>query len=320
MIIDTESHVIFRVYPREFNPTQSPVQRASWHEYSGDLFAAEMERSGVDKAFLISYDADDTLWAYRLEGGTKEDCITGRKYTLQAVRRHPSRFLWFATLKHPSRHDGLTLMERDIRDGVLGMKVFPAYLNLRADDEGLMRAYRICTEADRRLILSFEDTQPPDTPSVREYFEQLDSILRAFPDLKVQVNHGGAGSPEDPCSDPFNPEAEIIFRVVNAHSNVSLSTAWLGKVWDDESEYPYENYLRRLERLNERVGPEQLMWATDWPWLEQYMNYPQAVGCIKRHASFFSDREKDLFLGGNAQRFVEELLPTYQDAAIFKEA
>jgi predicted TIM-barrel fold metal-dependent hydrolase len=319
MIVDTESHVIFRVFPREWNPGQSPIERASWHEYSGDLFAAEMDRSGVDKAFLISYDAVDTLWVYTLEGGTMEDCITGRKYTLEAVRRHPERFLWFATLKHPRKYDGLSLARRDISDGALGLKIFPAYLNLRADDEDLMEAYRLCATANRRVILSFEDTQPPVTPSVEEYFEQLDRVLREFPDLKVQINHGGAGSPDDPCSDPLRPEAGCIFEVVNGHSNVLLSTAWLGKTWEDESEYPYPTYLRRLERLRDEVGIGKLMWATDWPWLEQYMNYPQAVNAITRHANFFTQEEKEAFLGGNAFRFVEDLLPAYREARIFQE-
>jgi hypothetical protein len=61
------------------------------------------------------------------------------------------------------------------------------------------------------------------------------------------------------------------------------------------------------------------MWATDWPWLEQYMNYPQAVNAIARHANFFTQEEKDAFLGGNALRFVEDLLPAYREARIFQE-
>ena len=65
MIIDTECHVLFRVFPRESNPSRPMTTRASWHEYSGDLFAAEMERSGVDKGFLISYDATTSAGTWR---------------------------------------------------------------------------------------------------------------------------------------------------------------------------------------------------------------------------------------------------------------
>jgi len=99
VIIDTECHVLFRTFPRESNPDRPITTRASWHEYSGDLFAAEMERSGVDKGFLISYDADDIRW-YLEEtvGGDATDFYGGRKYTLEsAVKKYPDRFLWFAT-------------------------------------------------------------------------------------------------------------------------------------------------------------------------------------------------------------------------------
>jgi predicted TIM-barrel fold metal-dependent hydrolase len=321
LIIDTESHVLYRVFPREMNPGQPMTFRPSWHEYSGDLFADEMKRSGVDKAFLISYDADDIRWYLELEGADQNDQIGGRKYTLvSAVQKYPERFLWFATQKDPRRQDTLDRTRKDLADGALGMKIFPAFLQLALDDPLLVAVYKVVAEAGRRIIFSFEDTRPPATPSVREYYEQLDRVLKQFPELKVQINHAGAGDPKDPVSDPLNPEAKIIFDVVNRHDNVWLSTAWLGKVWDDESEYPFPKYLSRLERLYRGVGVDRLFWATDWPWLEEHMTYPQAVNSIRRHANFLSESEKALFLGDNALAFVKDLLPNYALAPIFQQA
>jgi predicted TIM-barrel fold metal-dependent hydrolase len=319
MIIDTESHLVYRVFPLEINPGRSPIFRATWHEYSGDLFAAEMDRAGVDRTFLISYDAEDILWYLQLEGAGMEDCIAGKKYTLeQGVKKHPSRFLWFATLKDPARH-GLEPAKQDLDDGALGLKIFPAFLQKRVDDEELLAVYRLCAETNRRVILSFEDTRPPETSTVAEFCDQLGRVLEEFPELQVQLNHAGASGPHDPASDPLNAEADVVFRVTERHDNIRLSTAWLGKVWDDESEYPYSKYLQRLERIKDAVGAEKMMWATDWPWLEEFMNYPQAVNAIRRHAHFFSEEERDLFLGDNAHRFVEELLDDYSNAPIFSE-
>jgi len=320
MIIDTECHVLFRVFPRESNPSRSMTTRASWHEYSGDLFAAEMERSGVDMGFLISYDADDIRWYLEeFEGSDVTDFYGGRRYTLEsAVKKHPNHFLWFATLKHIHRPDTLRRMQADFADGALGMKIFPAYMELPLTDPAWDDIFRAIADADRRIIFSFEDTLPGRTPSVAEYWEQFDRMLTAYPSIKVQVNHGGAGNSDDPASDPLHDEARIIFDVVNKHENVWLSTAWLGKKWEDESEYPYATYLARLERLRDRVGAHRLFWATDWPWLEAFQNYPQAVGCIQRHANFFSEDEKRGFLGENAHDFIKELLPAYSSAPIFR--
>lgn len=303
MIIDTETHVVYRVFPREFNK-RPLIWGFTWHEFDGDLLVEEMDRAGVDKTFLISYDAEDILWYLHTESGSAEDCIAGERYTRIFVDRYPDRFIWFSTLKHPDRYDVREKMRIDFAAGAAGIKIFPAFLNLDADGPELMQVFEYCVENNRRVILSFEDTLPPQTPSVTGYWEQLDRVLARLPELRVQVNHAGAGTNTDPASDPLNPEAQIVFEVTNRHDNVLLSTAWLGKVWDDETEYPFPKYLSRLKRLVENCGVHKLMWATDWPWLESFMKYPQAVDAIRIHADFMSPEEKAQFLGGNAEKFV----------------
>lgn len=297
MIVDSEAHVLYRLWPIESNPGQSRVHHYTWHEHSGDLLVDEMDRAGVDKAFLISYDGEDIEAYLRLHDAGAEDCVAGRKYTLQAVRKHPDRFIWFATIKDPRRPDALDRVRRDFADGAVGVKIFPAYFPLPVDHDGVKDVVRLCAEHDRRVIVAFEDTRPPATPSIPEYFEQLDRLLGEFPEVRFQINHAG-------CVDPLGPETEAIFRVGSAHDNVVYSTALLSMTWDDGTEYPFPNYLRRLEKLKDELGVEKLSWATDWPWLEEFMKYPQAVDAIRKHASFLTEDEKAAFLGGNAIRFV----------------
>jgi predicted TIM-barrel fold metal-dependent hydrolase len=189
LIIDTETHVVYRVFPQNINPTHSRAWRFTWHEFDGHLLVAEMDRSGVDKTFLISYDAEDIFWYLQTEGATMEDCIAGERYTRSFVDAYPERFLWFSTLKHPDRYDVLSKLKTDFEQGAYGVKVFPAFLNLDANDKRLMDVYRLCASSNRRVILSFEDTLPPTTPSVTEYWHQLDDVLREIPDLWVQLNH-----------------------------------------------------------------------------------------------------------------------------------
>jgi predicted TIM-barrel fold metal-dependent hydrolase len=94
------------------------------------------------------------------------------------------------------------------------------------------------------------------------------------------------------------------------HDNLFLSTAFLGYVTieagyaDDEHEYPFPNQLKRLKRLYERVGPDKLMFGTDWPWVEHVRKYVQDVDAIRRHADFMSAKDKEKFLGLNALRYL----------------
>jgi predicted TIM-barrel fold metal-dependent hydrolase len=302
MIIDTETHLIYRMWPIEANPELSRVFRLTWHEHSGALLVDEMDRANVDHAIVISYDGSDLSGPFKKTGSTPEDFVGGRKYTLASVREYPSRLLWFATLRDPRLDTSLRRMRTDVADGAYGFKIFPALFPLTLVDPALMSVYKVCANEDRRLIISFENTAPPNTPSVVEYLQQLPKLLRAFPDLRVQLNHGA-------CIDPLDANVDEVARAVEGYDNVFLSTSYLGLVWEDESEYPFPRYLERLRKLKEHVGAEKIMWGTDWPWPESWLKYPQAVDAVRKHASFMSQSEKRLFLGENAQRFLGERLP-----------
>lgn len=301
MIIDTETHVLFRLWPQEYNPDKSRALHYTWHEHSGDLLVDEMDRAGVDRAFLISYDGEDIRWFLELNDSTVDDCIAGKKYAMSAIVKYPDRFHWFTTLKDPRRADTIEEVERDFRSGAAGIKVFPAYFPLDFNDVVFAPILDMCAREGRAVIVSFEDTKPPATPSLEAYFGQLHEIAAEYERLPIQVNHAG-------CADPLESEIDGICEVARARSNVVLSTALLALKWEDETEYPFPTYLRRLERLVEKVGTENLMWATDWPWLEHFMKYPQAVDAVRRHASFMTESEKRAFLGGNAERFVKGLV------------
>jgi len=300
VVIDSETHVIFRAWPIETNPARSRVERFTWHEHSGDLLVDEMRRAGVDRSILISYDGHDVEWFLRSIGTTPEDFITGRKYTKAALTAHPDRFYWFSTLKDPRSESNVEVVKQDFNEGARGLKIFPSFLVLAVDDPSLMAVYRLCVEHDRRVILSFEDAHPPETHSIPELFEQFDRVMRELPELRVQLNHAGA-------LDPLRPEAAVLFRVVPKHENVWVSTAAMGLVWDDGTEYPFPNYLSRIERLNSELGASRLLWGTDWPHFSHFMLYPQAVDAIRKHAAFFSEEQKAMFLGTNAERFLDRL-------------
>jgi predicted TIM-barrel fold metal-dependent hydrolase len=297
MIIDSETHVIYRAWPIETNPSRSRVEGFTWHEHSGDLLSDEMDRAGVDRTFLISYDGYDVEWYLRSIDTTPEDFITGKKYTRAAIAAHPDKFWWFSTLKDPRNPDNLQLVRDDFDDGAIGLKIFPSFLVIAADDPSLMEVYRMCIEGNRRVILSFEDAHPPETRSIPEFFQELDRVLTELPDLRVQLNHGG-------CIDPLTEDIDVVAPVVNAHANVWVSTAMMGLLWDDGTEYPFPNYQRRLERFKDAIGIEKMLWGTDWPHQTQYMLYPQAIDAIRLHSTFMDDHEKDQFLGLNAERFI----------------
>jgi predicted TIM-barrel fold metal-dependent hydrolase len=300
MIIDTETHVLrfARSYRNNPNAKHYRMNRHfTWHEHPAELLVTEMDVAGVDKTFLLSYDAEDTAWSAKQHGYTMEDFSGGRKYTLLQARQYPDRFLWFNTVKDPKRYDSAALIREDAALGMVGIKLFPAYIDISLLEENMRPVFDTCRDLDLRVLISLETLRPPQTRSLEEYLGELDDLLARYPTVTFCLLHVG-------CADPLTAAGEEVARLTNAHRNLYLSTSMPGCVWDDGTEYPFRNYLNRMQRLCEAVGAGRVMWATDWPWFDWAFKYEQGVNAIRKHADFLSDEDRALVLGGTAVEFM----------------
>lgn len=298
MIIDTESH-IFRFFTAPDRLGSGVFTKpCTWHERPAELLIAEMDRAGVEKAILISYDAEDILWYLQRKRLAVEDFAGGSKYTLDGVRRFPDRFVWYVTIKDPRRYDTVSLLREERRSGAQGVKLFPAYIRCHLDSPEMLKVFAACAEMQMQALVSFEDIEPPATLDLATYLNQLGVVIERHPTINFGLVHGG-------CADPLSsPLTEVIVELARRHPNLYLSTAKVGNIWDDGVEYPFARYLRRLEILSSKVGTGKLMWASDWPWYSDVYLYDQLVEAIRRHASFWTEDEKAEFLGGTASRFL----------------
>jgi len=296
LMIDTETH-IFWFGRNHYTTDRSMVYHYSWHEHSAELLVAEMDRAGVSKTFLISYDAEDGRWDDEQKGYSMEDFAGGKKYTKRGLEKYPDRFYWFSTVKSPKFYATADIVREDLSAGATGIKFFPGYLQLDINHPSLIETYKVCADAGARVLISLEMLKPPLTLTLTEYVEQLEKTLSQFSQLNFCLLHNG-------CADPLTPAIEPIYRLMDSHPNLYLSTAFPGEKWDDGTEYPFPNYLRRIECLVEHLGVERLMWATDFPWFEYAFKYEQGVNAILRHAGFLNETEKENFMGLSAMRFL----------------
>jgi predicted TIM-barrel fold metal-dependent hydrolase len=297
MIIDTEVHPLIVAHPSQTNPDWSMVKHFTWHEHPPELLIAEMDQAAVDGAFLISYDAEDILWSLMTKGLSLEDFAGGAKYCKQGLDKFPNRFWWFNTVKNPQHHDAARLVHQDLANGAIGIKLFPGYINSHLTGEGLIAVFEEVARANARALVSFQTLRPPHTLGLEDYLAEMDEILTRFPQTNFALMQGG-------CADPLSESVKPVIALARKHGNVFLSTGNIGEIWDDDTEYPFPNYLRRIEVLVREVGAERLMWGTDWPWFEDKFKYKQAVDSIRRHAHFMSEQEKKLFLGDTAAKFL----------------
>jgi predicted TIM-barrel fold metal-dependent hydrolase len=298
-VVDTETHVFVRCWPLATSPQMSAVDPFTRAEHSGELLVAEMDRVGVDLAVLIGYDGYDFVSFMRRYESAPADFMGGRAYTRGWANRYPDRLRYVTTLFDPSaRPEAMDELDRELSLGAIGVKIFPAYLNLLPDAPEIRAALDLVRERSAAVAFGFEDTAPPATASLAEMYEAIGRLAADYPDVPIQLNHGANADLE-------GPEAPVLFEVVRANANILVSTSVLGGAlmeWADGWRYPFPEYLRKLSVYAERVPPEQLAWATDWPWFEGVAKYPQLLGAIVEHATFFSDEDKRRYLGANAVR------------------
>ncbi len=299
-IIDTETH-IFYFARNQYTTGISMSRHYTWHEHSAELLVAEMDNAGVQKTFLISYDAEDIQWSSSQRGYALEDFAGGKKYTQRGLKQYPDRFYWFSTVKDPRAHPTAELVREDLKAGATGIKVFPGFIRQPLTHPALIEAFQACDSAGAQVLISFEVLRPPKTLSLPEYLDQLDEVLGIFPKLNFCLLHSS-------CADPLTTEIDPAYRLMKRRANLYMSTAFPGAIWDDGTEYPFPNYLKRMEAIGKKVGTERVMWGTDWPWFEWAFKYEQAVNAILRHVRFWSIEQKEDFMGKAALRFLNEIV------------
>jgi predicted TIM-barrel fold metal-dependent hydrolase len=304
-VVDTETHVFLRAWPLETSPQSSPVDPYTRTDHSGALLVAEMDRAGVDAAILIGYDGYDFVDFMRRFGSVPADFMGGRGYTRAWAERYPGRLHYVTTLEHPRDPNYLGALEAELDAGAVGVKIFPAYLRLEADAPEIRAAFDLVRERARAAVFGFEDTLPPRTPPLRRLYEGIGRLAADYPDVPIQLNHGGN-------ADPFGDDVRVLFEVAAAHPTVLVSTSVLGGVlmeWSDEWRYPFPEYLRRLAVYAEGVPPGQLAWATDWPWFEGFAKYPQYLQAVVDHGPFADDEARRGYVGANAARHWRLTMP-----------
>src|SRR5215471_14794343 len=106
-------------------------------------------------------------------------------------------------------------------------------------------------------------------------------LLEKTPDLTVVIDHMA----DCPVDQPAELEKLIALkRYPNLY--VKISHAWsLSK-----QPYPWPDAQAHVKRLHHAFGPQRLMWATDWPIVEQsHATYAQALTLVRDEMKFLND-------------------------------
>jgi L-fuconolactonase len=78
------------------------------------------------------------------------------------------------------------------------------------------------------------------------------------------------------------------------------------KIWHTWSlsrqDYPWLDAQEHVKRLYYAFGPRRLMWATDWPIIEDRSSYDKALTVVRDEMKFFNADDLRWVLSGTVER------------------
>jgi predicted TIM-barrel fold metal-dependent hydrolase len=318
MIIDTEALLSYRFFPLYGHDVKrtywSPKKDRSWEftlanpmtnrEFTGDLFLAEMDRAGVDKAIVQTVYPEDFRQFFEYFGASLENYVGGREHTLSYLNEKTrERLLWFNVI-NLQRKGSLEGIEQDIKDGVRGFKTFPRWHFFRIDDPKMMELYQICSEKKLPVGLGLENSWK-GTYDHKSMTEQIAKVTKKFDDVNFLIDHAGLTVEGEGCTSPDDPEVQPFFEMAKKRDNIYLGCYFLMPPGHEVEDYPFPTSLKWLKTIVKKVGIEKLTWASDYPFSENHAKYVQMLDWIRKHADFLSEDERAMILGKNTKRYLK---------------
>ena len=120
---------------------------------------------------------------------------------------------------------------------------------------------------------------------------ELKEVLEECPDLKVAIGHFGM---------PTVPgwEQQILLA---RHDNVMVESGGITWLYNSEF-YPFPSAIKAIRKAIDLVGPQKLMWGSDYPRTITAITYRMSYDFIIKSQEL-SEEEKNLFLAENARQF-----------------
>ena len=118
-------------------------------------------------------------------------------------------------------------------------------------------------------------------------------LIERFPDLTVVIDHMA----DCPVDQPRELE-KLTSLVRYPRVFVKISHTWsLSK-----QQYPWRDSQTLVKRLYDSFGPRRLMWATDWPIVENVATYAQALTVVRDDMDFLNAEDKSWILSKTVER------------------
>lgn len=211
-------------------------------------------------------------------------------YLEEVQRQYPDRFVVCGMCDFDAP-DWAGQVRQLASRGFRGMAIPAHRLAAPLNSEDMMLMFKAMEEQDMFLSITLADGS--------EQVAQMQEVIAECPQLRIALGHLCMANP--PLMPAWeNPDWRAQVRLAR-HPNVFIETG--GMTWLYNSEfYPFPSAVRAIREAAELVGMNRLMWGSDYPRTITAITYRMSYDFILKSREF-SEQEKWMFLGENAQKF-----------------
>lgn len=210
--------------------------------------------------------------------------VNGAVITQEYIDGNQDSYLLEAKAKYPDRIKICSLYEENEKfrlEGFDGIKICGA--RMTAPFGTSLPVFQAAQEAGKFVAI--------DLAEGTSQIGALREIIEKCPDVKIALGHFGMVTRE-------GWEEQIALA---KYPNVYIESG--GITWLFHKEYyPYPSAVEAILRAKEICGMEKLMWGSDYPRTMTAITYLMSQDFVWK-SSRLSEKDKEMFLGGNAEKF-----------------
>ncbi len=228
-----------------------------------------MKANGVDKTVIIQ------VIYYRWDN----------RYLASVLKTYPQYFRGVARVnpEDPAAPDHLSRLTEE--DGFHGVRISPSGEAAGDWIRGPLMPplWKRCQDLKVPMTVLAPVTRMPDVARLVDH----------YPDLTVVIDHMA----DCPLNEPEELKKLLALqRFPKVYVKISHS-------WSLSSQpYPYLDSQRQIKTLYDTFGPQRLMAGTDWPLVEKYCTYGQAIDIARKKIEFFNAEDRRWICGLTANQ------------------
>lgn len=219
----------------------------------------EMDRSNVQKAVLLGFNAKRTLGVH----------VTN-EYVSKVCKENPSRFIGFASFDGMDNALYKNGLQKELVDyNLQGYKLAFGYLNMSPNDPGWYPIYEDATERQLPILVHMGYT-PIKQANLRYCHPKLlEEVLRNFPKLKLVIAHMGWPWIDDTLA--------LLKRYENVYADLSIVSFY----------QPIKTISNIIGLAKAQGVVNKLIWGTDYP----MCSMTDSLNRFKEIQSYLDDNE-----------------------------